>query len=156
GLLLPAPRGRHVHAGADRLAGRGLALERGRRSARHRRLGHARGRHSARRPRRLSPSVGAISLALEFRPLDPAHAAELEAFVLANPSIAANFEKLARPGGAADTLDDKHIDPEPTMLAYSEGALVGFAIAVRLHDPTGVPFVFLSLGVGERHRRQGV
>jgi mycothiol synthase len=42
------------------------------------------------------------------------------------------------------------------MLAYRDGVLAGFTIAIRLHDLSGVPWVFLRLGVGELHRRLGV
>jgi mycothiol synthase len=56
----------------------------------------------------------------------------------------------------ADELGDNRLDPAGTMVAYVDGGLVGFTIAIRLVDPRGVPWIFLRLGVGERHRRRGV
>lgn len=63
---------------------------------------------------------------------------------------------MARPGGVADELGDNRLDPSGTMVAYRDGQLAGFTIAVRLGSAAGEPWVFLRMGVAEPHRRRGV
>src|SRR5262249_42251314 len=128
----------------------------GQRGARHLRFDHAGRRGPSRRPSRQRASVGAISPSLEFRPLDAATSAEVEAMILGDPELVRQLDVIARPGGVAYGLSDVHLAPEACSVAYRAGEVAGFTMGVRLNDAGGVPFAFLRLGVGERHRRHGV
>jgi len=76
--------------------------------------------------------------------------------ILGDPELVRQLDVIARPGGVAYGLSDVHLAPETCSVAYRAGEVAGFTMGVRLNDAGGVPFAFLRLGVGERHRRHGV
>jgi len=76
--------------------------------------------------------------------------------ILADPSLVEQLDIIARPGGIAFALGDLHVALDASLVAYRGDEVAGFTTAMRLRAADGVPFGFLRLAVGEKHRRTGV
>jgi mycothiol synthase len=92
--------------------------------------------------------------ALVERPLDAESIAALYG-LLRQPTLASQFEMLARPRGVEDELAGPFLDRDGARVAYLEGEAVGFRMSVVLPGATG-RWAMVWLGVAERRRRAGI
>jgi GNAT superfamily N-acetyltransferase len=94
-------------------------------------------------------------MSFEFVPLTTDHAAEVRR-LLADASLAHEFDVLLEAGQFDHLLHDLLAVPEASQLALDRGEPAGFTIGLMFPQASGPPHAVLRLGVGERFRRRGL
>lgn len=93
-------------------------------------------------------------MTFDLRPHDPAHHAAWRV-LLAEPSIALQYDAFQGDGGLAHKLADPHLRPETIRFAFDGEAMVGFAFAWVLGSGEAA-WGILRVAVHPSHRRRGL
>jgi mycothiol synthase len=91
----------------------------------------------------------------EIVPLTTDHAVEVRR-LLADPSLAREFDTLLEAGQFDHVLHDRHAAPEALQLALEHGEPAGFTIGLVFPQASGPPRAMMRVAVGERFRRRGL